>query len=266
MKAIKIILVSVSLLSILFPIVSAEDAGNAKPEKMVWFDGTGAYHYDDPTAYLNDVLSGKIKDKEVLEILTGVCKEKKTVTYEQLPLISAALDPLKHTFFLCYPDDKQLAANSQKIREFFGTQLESSGSLTIKTFSFETRGDISLLHGGIDSSTLLAIPADPMILKNATNETDKKELPLEKALREGAKSAEWSKFAQMTTLPPEGTTYLFDLHAGPWIIFMDRGGLITQCYRVIVGAGYKNELVAERTCCPPRSKLSVKGSEENQGE
>lgn len=37
MKAIKIILVSVSLLSILFPIVSAEDAGNAKPE-MVWFD------------------------------------------------------------------------------------------------------------------------------------------------------------------------------------------------------------------------------------
>lgn len=57
-------------------------------------------YYDDPTAYLNDVLSGKIKDKEVLEILTGVCKEKKTVTYEQLPLISAALDPLKHTFFV----------------------------------------------------------------------------------------------------------------------------------------------------------------------
>lgn len=86
-------------------------------------------------------------------------------------------------------------------------------------------------------------------LKNATNETDKSYL-LEKALREGAKSAEWSKFAQMTTLPPEGTTYLFDLHAGPWIIFMDRGGLITQCYRVIVGTGYKNELVAERTVCP----------------
>ena len=265
MKTVKFISVLGFIFVVLLSTVLAEDAEKQKPEKMVWFDGTGAYHYDDPTTYMNDVLSGKIKDKEVLEILKGVCKEQKTVSYEQLPLIAEALDPLKHTFFLCYPDDKQIEKNSQKIREYFTSELESSGSLTIKTFSFESRGDTSIF-GGSESNTLLAIPADPLILKNATNEMNEQELTLEKALRDGVKTPEWSRFAQGTNLPPTGTIYLFDLHAGPWVIYMDRHGLITQCYRVIIGAGYKNELVAERTCCPPRTKFMLKSDEQTPGE
>jgi hypothetical protein len=258
--------VIVMLLIVMNMIVYAEGQEQVKPQKMVWFDGAGTYHYDDPVPYLNKVLAGTVRDQEVLDILKEVCKDQKTIAHAHLPLIAAALEPLKHTFSICYPDENMIKANSRKIREFFESPSAVPGSLTIQTFSFQSRGDVSVLMGGNEGSTLLAIPADPLILKDASNEIDENGLPLEKALLAGAKSDEWSKHSRITNLTPGGTSYLFEMHTGPWIIFMDQGGLITQCYRVIIQPGSKNELIAEKTCCAPRSRFGVKDSGEKRGE
>lgn len=256
----------IMLLIVMNMVVSAEEKEQVKPQKMVWFDGTGAYHYDDPVPYLNNVLSGAVRDQEVLDVLKEMCKDKKPIVHEHLPLIAAALEPMKHTFSICYPDENMIKNTSQRIREYFDSPSAVAGSLTIRTFSFQSRGDVSVLMGGDENSTLLAIPADPAILKDATNEIGEKGLPMERVLFEGAKSDEWRKHARITNLTPGGTSYLFEMHVGPWIIYMDQGGLITQCYRIVIQPGNKNELIAEKTCCAPRSRFGVKDSGEKQGE
>ncbi|MBN1879237.1 hypothetical protein JW823_03925 [bacterium] len=243
---------------------SIEKEQTTPPAAMVWFDGSGAYHYSDPIPYLNDVLSGKKKDSEIHAVLSTICKDRMEIVPKDLPLIAAAMNPLTQTAAF-YPDDSQfITAGTKRIREHFASSAAATGSLSVKSFGFMAQGDSSRLTGVPDSNLLLAIPADPGIVSKATTHVDDSGLRLEKVLLTGADSPEWSGYAQRIPVGIAGMSMLFNLKPGPWIIYLNQKDLITQCYRVIIPVGTNKELIAEDICVPPRKQFSMK-VDEKQG-
>jgi glycosyltransferase 2 family protein len=255
------ILMIMVLLTIGF--TAADDASNTKNSmKVVWFDGTGAYHYSDPLPYMNNVLQGKVTDTELRSVLSDVCKDADKITKEHLVLIADALDPLGHTFALYYPNDELIARNREKIIEHFNRESEVSTQVNIRSFSFQSQGDVSMILPGSGQSKLIALPADPERLTIATNQIVNDQLVMDKVLTESAKSPEWKHLAQIIQPSPDGNTLLFNLRPGPWIIYIDQKGLFTQCYRIILKPGQANELIADKTSAPPRKALKLRNKTE----
>ncbi len=245
--------------------VNAAEDSKEKPFQIVWFDGAGLYHSSDPLPYLNDVLSGKVKDPEIQTMLTVVCKDKQTVTHDDIAKIADFLDPLKHTAAFYPLDEARLAAQQKIIRDHFASTVAATGSLNIKSLSFIAQGDVSKLTGAPDTNLLLAIPADPVIIGHTTIEVTDSGFQLEQTLVKAARESEWSSQSQQSTVAIGGVSTLLNLKPGPWIVYLNQKDLITQCYRVLIPSEGKKELVADKPCAPPRIRFTWKGETESQG-
>jgi hypothetical protein len=233
--------------------------GDKVPEdnskKLVWFDGFGAYHYDDPVDYFNKVLSGELKDPEAQMLLSTFCKDIQKVSSKDVLKIAAELDPLKHTLAIYYPDKKLTEKHRTIIVDHFGDKSSITAAINIKSFAFQIQGPVSQVKGANDINLLLAVPADPEVMKRATNLIVDDDLSLQKELLVAAKSPDWSQHAQISKIGEGGISYLLNLSPGPWIIYMNQRNLIIQCYRFIVKSDTQNDLIAEKISAPPMGKL-----------
>lgn len=259
----------VFFLLILFIVMTSVAASTAAAEstageglRIVWFDGKGCYHFDDPLPYLNAVLSGKLSDPEIATAIASVCRDRKNVTPDDLQGIAAALDPLKHTAAFYLSIESITASASKLIHDHFAAPAPAPASITIKSFGFTVQGDVSKFSGTDESNLLLAIPADPAVLVKATTESINNELQLETLLLRAADSDAWQTIARKTNIGAGGVSMLMNLKPGPWVFYMNQKDLITQCYRVIIPAGSFKELIADKVCMGPRTRLVFKGDEE----
>ncbi len=232
--------------------------------KMVWFDSSGAYHYSNPLPYLNDVLQGKVENAELRGILKNLSKDAERIEKEHLPLIASAIDPLRHTFALYYPDDELIARTRDKVVNHFSAESETMANVTIRSYSFQIQGNVSMMSMGTGQNILIAVPADPAILTKATNKIVDDELVLFKLLKESTQTDQWKELSQTVQPGPDGTTVLFNLKPGPWIVFIDQSGLITQCYRMVVKPNQPNNLIADKVAAVPRSRIKLHVDEDKE--
>lgn len=260
-KLMLIFFIGITMVAISLAAVKAV-AGNG--QSIVWFDGEGSYHFEDPLPYLNDVLSGKIIDPEIAAAIASVCRDRKNVTQDDIVGIAGALDPLKHTAAF-YPSVESITGSSKVLLDHFRAPAAAMGSITIRSFGFMAQGPVSQLSGTNRSNLLLAIPADPAVLVKATTEIINDKLQLETVLLKAADSDAWNTMAQKLGIGIGGVSMLRNLKPGPWIFYMNQNDLVTQCYRVIISGGSTKELVLEKVCTGPRKRLELKSDEKKSG-
>jgi len=230
----------------------AADTGKTPAEDMtVWFDHTGAYHCGGLVEYMNDVLGETKKDPEFAEVLKVVLPGRKKVTVADLPKIGAGFNPLKHTAAVYISGADYLQAHAKTVKDAFQTPAEASGVLTIKSFGIQGQGNIGMIQGSTPTNLLLAVPADPVMLASATNASMNTAPVMETVFLSARESADWISHAQRSQVMATGVSNLFNLHPGPWIIYMNQNSVIVQCYRVIIAPG-SNNLTADQICFRPR--------------
>lgn len=231
-------------------------------DSIVWFDSTGAYHYGGLLEYINEVLADTSKDPDFSEILKKTVPGKKTVTVGDLPRIAAAFDPLKHTAAVYIQGAEYLEKHKTLVKDAFKDPAAAPGLLTLKAFGIQGQGNIAMVPGSTQTNLLLAIPADPLILAGAGNTPLNNAPQMEAVFIKASQTPDWQPHARRSQVMSTGVSTLFNLHPGPWIVYMNQYSVIVQCYRVLIQPG-SNELTADQICFRPRlgSKTETKGDD-----
>jgi len=222
-------------------------AENSSENIMVWFDSDGLYHNSDILEYLNDVHAGKIKDSEIKDAISAVVSLNKTVTSRDIKAIAKKLDSISQTAAIYYPDINFLNKRRIELVRLFKKPSKPTGTLKFKFYGIQTQGNISLIPGSSNSFTVIAIPADPVILSNAVLEFTDEQIPiLEKKLAEASETREWQAFSRQLIPSSTGIIELVNLHQGPWIIYQNLYGVLACCYRIQITPEKNQELVADK--------------------
>ncbi|MBN1296134.1 hypothetical protein JXA80_05090 [bacterium] len=227
-----------------------EPTQDVDPEAVVWFDGRGAYHQGGLLSYLNNILAGVQSDPCMQAALKKTFPGKARIDMRDVRRLAVALDPLTQPCAILYPDSETLQTTRSALLNHFAQPPQAQGTVTIKSFGIQSQGNVALFPGSSSTNILMALPADPVTLAGASNAVDGHAPVMESVFLRAAAQPEWVGLVRTGQVMATGETNLFNLHPGPWVLYLNQYGVIVQCYRMIVQPG-ANQLIADKTCFQP---------------
>ncbi len=227
--------------------------------KMQWFDGSGAFHYDDPIVYINKVLAGEIKDAEISAALKEIKPEIEKVTVSDLQKIADVLQKRQSIAAIFLPGESNLSTDHDTLLKSFQEKAAQNMFciLRLQGYGMEMKGPIGQL-GGSSTNLVLAVPADPLLIPQLTNEWEGNVRKVELLLTNAAQSEPWSRFASRAIMDSSGSTMLMNMLPGTWLVYVNQYGILTYLYRIIVRTDENPVIVLEKNLGPSMMKVHPK--------
>jgi len=235
------ILKSIGILLVIFSMTSLIQSVNAENQVMTstdepWFDGSGAFHYSSPVKYINQVISGSVKDQFFENTVKTLFPDAKELTEEYLVQLSAHLFE-SHSAAAFYHSRSQMEIDGQRaifLKRFKeNAKSDARGTLKLQGYGLTTRGPSEKLSGS-NTNIVIAYPADPALIAQFTRCFSNRIPDVEKLILNAVSNGPAKEFSKQSKVDLIGRLEIEDMVPGWYLVWVNQYSILKYLYRIEV--------------------------------